>query len=92
MSQGYRFPVDAMLSGMPPAGVRGQRMCVTVTSPLSPAASDALPRKRVPHLQSVIHSEVHISASPSLNTAARVIFISTKIPYVSIKMCFLTMI
>ncbi len=41
--QGHRFPVDARLSEMPPAGVKGKRMCVTVTSLLSPSARDAPP-------------------------------------------------
>lgn len=39
--QGHRFPVDARLSGISLAGVRVQRMCVTVTSPLPTAACDA---------------------------------------------------
>lgn len=38
--QGHRFPVDARLSGISLAGVRVQRMCVTVASPLPTAACE----------------------------------------------------
>lgn len=46
--QGHRFPVDARLSGISPAGVRVQRMCVTVASPLPTAGCDA-PSHKLSH-------------------------------------------
>ena len=68
------------------SGVKG---CVSLSLPLS-HQQPLMPfhTNVVPHLQSVIHSEVHTSVNPSLNSAACVILISTKIPIVSSKICF----
>lgn len=66
--QGRRFPVDARLSGISPAGVRVQRMCVTVASPLPTAGCDAPSHKscRTPLKHTSSHAANQRKHTPSV--------------------------